>query len=203
MSIELIKKYFPELSTRQQAQFEMLTLLYQEWNQKINVISRKDMDAFMEKHVLHSLSIAKYIKFKKGWYIVDLGTGGGFPGIPLAILSPDVQFILIDSIGKKIKVVDAVKEALQLKNIKTIWGRVEESQVKANLVITRAVASLPDLIKWSQKVLKPQSKGIIALKGGDLSQELTGFKKKTQLTTLSEIFTEESFVNKYIVHYKP
>ncbi len=203
MSIEIIEKYFPDLTDVQKEQFERLPELYQDWNEKINVISRKDMDDFIERHVLHSLAIAKYQPFKKGWYVVDLGTGGGFPGIPLAILYPEVQFFLVDSIGKKIKVVEAVKEDLGLTNVRVVWGRVEQLDVKANLIVTRAVAPLEQLVKWTSKILKPQSKGIIALKGGDLSEELNGFKKRTQVISLTEIYNEPFFETKAIVHYKP
>ena len=203
MSIELLEKYFPELTEKQKVQFKMLPDVYLEWNEKINVISRKDMDELIERHVLHSLSIAKYQPFKKGWYVVDLGTGGGFPGIPLAILYPDVQFVLVDSIGKKIKVVEAVVEALKLENVKAIWGRVEDQKVKANLVVTRAVAPIGKLAEWSSKILKPQSRGIIALKGGDLNEELIGFKRRTKVTPIKDIFEEPFFETKLIVHYKP
>lgn len=203
MSIEIIEKYFPDLTDVQKEQFERLPELYHEWNEKINVISRKDMDDFVERHVLHSLAVAKYQPFKKGWYVVDLGTGGGFPGIPLAILYPEVQFVLIDSIGKKIKVVEAVKEDLGLQNVRVVWGRVEQLDVKANLIVTRAVAPLEQLVKWTTKILKPQSKGIIALKGGDLSEELHGYKKRTVVTPLSEMYSEPFFETKVIAHYKP
>ena len=203
MSASIIKKYFPNLSVQQYEQYEQLSPIYQEWNQKINVISRKDMDFFMERHVLHSLSISSQVKFKKNWYVVDLGTGGGFPGIPLAIMYPEVQFVLIDSIRKKINVVEAVKHELALKNVRAIWGRVEDSNVKANLVVTRAVTNLPQLVEWSKKVLKPQSKGLIALKGGNLEEEIHGLKKRTNITPISDIFEEPFFETKYIVHYKP
>ena len=202
MAVELIEKYF-ELTDIQKEQFEKLTPIYSDWNQKINVISRKDMDDFMEKHVLHALAIARYIHFKKDWYVVDLGTGGGFPGIPLAILFPEVKFILVDSIAKKVTVVQAVIEALGLKNTRAICGRVEELPIRANLVVTRAVAPLDKLVLWSKKVLKPQSKGIIALKGGDLNDELHGFKKHTNLIAINSFFQEPFFETKYIVHYKP
>ncbi|MCO5230227.1 MAG: 16S rRNA (guanine(527)-N(7))-methyltransferase RsmG [Chitinophagales bacterium] len=204
MSIEIIEKYFPDLLDEQKEKFIQMIHLYRDWNEKINVISRKDMDDFVERHILHSLAIAKYLPMKDGWYVVDLGTGGGFPGIPLAIMFPNVQFILVDSIGKKIKVVEAVKNELQLNNVRAIWGRVEDIDVKANLVVTRAVAPLSQLVTWTKKILKLQSKGIIALKGGDLSEELHGFKKHSKVIPLSEIYTEEPFFEtKMIVHYKP
>ncbi len=202
-SLEIIEKYFPDLTEHQKEQYERLIELYGEWNEKINVISRKDMDDFVERHLLHSLSIAKYQKFKNGWYVVDLGTGGGFPGIPLAIMYPEVNFLLVDSIGKKIKVVEAVIADLDLKNVKAIWGRVEQLDVKANLIVTRAVAPLAQLVEWTRKVLKTQSKGIIALKGGDLTEEMVGFKRRSTITPISEIFSEPYFETKSIVHYKP
>jgi 16S rRNA (guanine527-N7)-methyltransferase len=187
-SLEIVEKYFPELTDLQKEQYERLIELYQEWNEKINVISRKDMDDFVERHLLHSLSIAKYQKFKNGWYVVDLGTGGGFPGIPLAIMFPEVHFILVDSIGKKIKVVEAIIADLELTNVKAVWGRVEELDVKANLIVTRAVAPLSQLVEWTRKILKTQSKGIIALKGGDLTEELVGFKRRSVITPLMKFF---------------
>ncbi|HUH75535.1 MAG TPA: 16S rRNA (guanine(527)-N(7))-methyltransferase RsmG [Chitinophagales bacterium] len=202
-SLEIIEKYFPDLTDLQKEQYERLVELYKEWNEKINVISRKDMDEFVERHLLHSLSIAKYQKFKSGWYVVDLGTGGGFPGIPLAIMFPEVHFILVDSIGKKIKVVDAIVADLELTNVKTVWGRVEQLDVKANLIVTRAVAPLAQLVEWTRKILKTQSKGIIALKGGDLTEEMVGFKRRSTITPINEIFSEPYFETKSIVHYKP
>jgi len=201
--IDIIEKYFPNLTDRQKEQFAYMHELYEEWNAQINVISRKDMEHFTERHVLHSLSIALYLKFKAGWWIADIGTGGGFPGIPLAILYPDVTFNLIDSIGKKIKVVKAVSEALELKNVNAIWGRAEQQQLQVNVVVTRAVAPLPDLVKWATPLLKAQSKGIIALKGGDLSEELQGYKKRSTIVALSSYFEEPFFESKSLVHYQP
>jgi 16S rRNA (guanine527-N7)-methyltransferase len=201
--IDIIEKYFPELSDRQKEQLTYMQELYEEWNAQINVISRKDMEHFTERHLLHSLSIALYLKFKAGWWVADIGTGGGFPGIPLAILYPDVKFNLIDSIGKKIKVVKAVSEALELKNVTAIWGRAEEQDIQVNVVVTRAVAPLPDLVKWATPLLKAQSKGIIALKGGDLTDELQGYKKKSSVIPLSNYFEEPFFESKSLVHYQP
>jgi len=203
MQLDIIERYFPDLTDLQKERFAQLPAIYEEWNAKINVISRKDMDHFLERHVLHSLAIARYQPFKKGWYVVDLGTGGGFPGIPLSILYPDVHFVLIDSIGKKIRVVEAVKAALDLQNVEVIWGRAEQSKVKANLVVTRAVAPLKQLVEWTEPILKVQSKGIIALKGGDLSEELTGFKKRTTVVPVTEFYEEPFFETKMLVHYKP
>jgi 16S rRNA (guanine527-N7)-methyltransferase len=201
--IDIIEKYFPELSDRQKEQLTYMQELYEEWNAQINVISRKDMEYFTERHLLHSLSIALYLKFKAGWWVADIGTGGGFPGIPLAILYPDVKFNLIDSIGKKIKVVTAVAEALELKNVTAIWGRAEEQDLQVNVVVTRAVAPLPDLVKWATPLLKAQSKGIIALKGGDLTDELQGYKKRSTIIPLSNYFEEPFFESKSLVHYQP
>jgi 16S rRNA (guanine527-N7)-methyltransferase len=201
--IDIIEKYFPELSDRQKEQLTYMQELYEEWNAQINVISRKDMEHFTERHLLHSLSIALYLKFKAGWWVADIGTGGGFPGIPLAILYPDVKFNLIDSIGKKIKVVKAVSEALELKNVTAIWGRAEEQDIQVNVVVTRAVAPLPDLVKWATPLLKAQSKGIIALKGGDLTDELQGYKKRSSVIPLSNYFEEPFFESKSLVHYQP
>lgn len=200
---DIISKYFPSLEDEQLELFKQLKPLYEEWNAQINVISRKDMDQFYERHVLHSLSIAKYTSFKSGWYVVDLGTGGGFPGIPLAILFPNTTFVLIDSIGKKIKVVEAVCQSLGIKNVQAIWGRAEQSKVKANLVVTRAVAPLKDLVEWSKPILKVQSQGIIALKGGDLTEEITGYKRHCSIVPLSSYFEESFFETKSLVHYKP
>jgi 16S rRNA (guanine527-N7)-methyltransferase len=201
--IDIIEKYFPELNDRQKEQLTYMQELYEEWNAQINVISRKDMEHFTERHLLHSLSIALYLKFKAGWWVADIGTGGGFPGIPLAILYPDVKFNLIDSIGKKIKVVKAVAEALELKNVNAIWGRAEEQALQVNVVVTRAVAPLPDLVKWATPLLKTQSKGIIALKGGDLTDELQGYKKRSTIIPLSNYFEEPFFESKSLVHYQP
>jgi 16S rRNA (guanine527-N7)-methyltransferase len=201
--IDIIEKYFPELSDRQKEQLTYMQELYEEWNAQINVISRKDMEHFTERHLLHSLSIALYMKFKAGWWVADIGTGGGFPGIPLAILYPDVKFNLIDSIGKKIKVVKAVSEALELKNVTAIWGRAEEQDIQVNVIVTRAVAPLPDLVKWATPLLKAQSKGIIALKGGDLTDELQGYKKRSSIIPLSNYFEEPFFESKSLVHYQP
>lgn len=200
---DVIIKYFPALEDDQIEQLKKLKPLYDEWNAQINVISRKDMDQFYERHVLHALSIAKYMSFKSGWYVVDLGTGGGFPGIPLAILFPNTTFILIDSIGKKIKVVEAVIQAIGLKNVQAIWGRAEQSNVKANLVVTRAVAPLKDLVEWTKPILKVQSQGIIALKGGDLTEEITGFKRHCSIVSLSSYYEESFFETKSLLHYKP
>ncbi|CAL1516634.1 16S rRNA (guanine(527)-N(7))-methyltransferase RsmG [Chitinophaga sp. MM2321] len=208
--MEIILKYFSDFSDVQLAQFTALKDLYQEWNEKINVISRKDIEALYEKHVLHSLSIAAIADFQAGTQILDLGTGGGFPGIPLAIFFPEVQFHLVDSIGKKIKVVQGVAEALQLKNVTTAHSRVEEiKNRKFDIVVSRAVAPLGDLWRWSKPVLKKSvvpgkkfEKGLICLKGGDLAQEISDSGVKPKLLDIYDIFPEESFKEKYIVMAK-
>jgi 16S rRNA (guanine527-N7)-methyltransferase len=205
--MEIILKYFSDFTPEQLAQFGALQGLYQEWNEKINVISRKDIDSLYEKHVLHSLSIAALADFQPGTQILDLGTGGGFPGIPLAIFFPEVQFHLVDSIGKKIKVVQGVAEALQLKNITTAHSRVEDiKNRKFDIVVSRAVAPLSDLWRWSKPLLKKSAvpgkqfeKGLICLKGGDLAQEISESHVKPRMVSVYDIFPEESFKEKYVV----
>lgn len=205
--MEIILKYFSDFTPEQLSQFEALQGLYQEWNEKINVISRKDIDALYEKHVLHSLSIAAIADFQPGTQILDLGTGGGFPGIPLAIFFPEVQFHLVDSIGKKIKVVEGVAEALQLKNVTAAHSRVEEiKNRKFDIVVSRAVAPLGDLWRWSKHLMKKSTvpgkqfeKGLICLKGGDLAQEISDSGLKPRLVKVYDIFPEESFKEKFVV----
>ncbi|MBS0029496.1 16S rRNA (guanine(527)-N(7))-methyltransferase RsmG [Chitinophaga sp. 22321] len=205
--MEIILKYFSDFTPEQLSQFEALKGLYEEWNEKINVISRKDIDALYEKHVLHSLSIAAIADFQPGTQILDLGTGGGFPGIPLAIFFPEVQFHLVDSIGKKIKVVQGVAEALQLKNVTAAHSRVEDiKNRKFDIVVSRAVAPLGDLWRWSKPVLKKSTvpgkqfeKGLICLKGGDLAQEISDSGLKPRLLKVYDIFPEESFQEKFVV----
>jgi 16S rRNA (guanine527-N7)-methyltransferase len=205
--MEIILKYFSDFTPAQLSQFEALKGLYHEWNEKINVISRKDIEALYEKHVLHSLSIAAIADFQPGTQILDLGTGGGFPGIPLAIFFPEVQFHLVDSIGKKIKVVQGVAEALQLKNVTAAHSRVEDiKNRKFDIVVSRAVAPLGDLWRWSKPVLKKSvvpgkqfEKGLICLKGGDLAQEISDSGLKPRLVKVYDIFPEESFQEKFVV----
>lgn len=205
--MEIILKYFSDFTPEQLSQFEALQGLYQEWNEKINVISRKDIDALYEKHVLHSLSIAAIADFQPGTQILDLGTGGGFPGIPLAIFFPEVQFHLVDSIGKKIKVVEGIAEALQLKNVTAAHSRVEEiKNRKFDIVVSRAVAPLGDLWRWSKHLMKKSTvpgkqfeKGLICLKGGDLAQEISDSGLKPRLVKVYDIFPEESFKEKFVV----
>jgi 16S rRNA (guanine527-N7)-methyltransferase len=205
MSLELIKLYFPGLESSKLEKFDSLFSLYEDWNSKINVISRKDMDQFYERHVLHSLAIAKFTGFKPGAKIMDLGTGGGFPAIPLAIFYPDVQFTAVDSIGKKIKVVEEVSKSLGLSNVIPVNGRAESLSTKFDFVITRAVAELPLLVQWSEKLISSKQNhaipnGLICLKGGDLNEEIKPFKKRVQVYELSSWFKEEFFETKKIVY---
>ncbi|MBK9794091.1 MAG: 16S rRNA (guanine(527)-N(7))-methyltransferase RsmG [Sphingobacteriales bacterium] len=194
--MDIIQKYFPDISVEQLKQLEQLLPLYTEWNEKINVISRKDVDNFYERHVLHSLSIAKVISFQKGETVLDIGTGGGFPGIPLAIFFPETKFILTDSIAKKITVVKEIAGALQLKNITAVVERAENIKEDVDYVVTRAVAKMSDLIFWSKN---KHPKKIIALKGGDLKEELQHIRKNIRIVELKELFEEEFFETKKIV----
>lgn len=203
--MEQILKYFPNLTERQIEQFRMLDELYHDWNSKINVISRKDIDNLYEHHVLHSLGIADYIRFKPGTEIMDLGTGGGFPGIPLAIMFPECKFHLIDSIGKKIKVCTAVAEALGLENVTTRHCRAEEEKRQFDFVVSRAVMPLMDLIKIIRKNIKKEQKnalpnGLICLKGGELDKETMPMKNHVTISSLSDVFHEEFFETKKVVY---
>lgn len=198
-----ILKHFPDLNAQQQKQFEALYPLYKEWNEKINVISRKDIDELYLRHVLHSLSIARFADFKNCHSVLDIGTGGGFPGIPLAILFPEIQFHLVDSIGKKIQVVAAIAEALGLKNVKAEQARAEQIQGKYDVVTCRAVTQLVDFYAWIAKNLKPDSE-VIALKGGDLVDEIHAFrkqypKKKVQVHEISSVFENPFFETKKVL----
>lgn len=203
--MELIKKYFPQLTEDQLQKFEQLGPLYQEWNEKINVISRKDMDNFYERHVLHSLAIAKAMRFQPGTTILDVGTGGGFPGIPLAILYPDSEFHLVDSIGKKIKVVDEVSQALGLKNVRTTHGRVEKVKEKYDFIVSRAVTKMPVFISWIRNKIKTEQinalpNGILYLKGGDLREEMKPIKSYYEFYDISDFYEEEFFDTKKVVY---
>ncbi|MDX1283618.1 MAG: 16S rRNA (guanine(527)-N(7))-methyltransferase RsmG [Draconibacterium sp.] len=203
--MDIILKYFPNFSDTQIKQFEQLEPLYADWNSKINVISRKDFGAFYERHVLHSLGIAKFTSFMPGSKILDVGTGGGFPGIPLAIFYPQVQFHLVDSIGKKIKVVNEVASALGLKNVRAEQIRAEQLKSKYDFVISRAVTRLPEFTKWIRKnvssiQLNALPNGILYLKGGDLTEELKPFGKSVFVQDLYEYFEEEFFETKKVVH---
>lgn len=202
--MELILKYFKDLTDEQIEQFQTLEALYKDWNLKINVVSRKDIDELYLRHVLHSLGIAKVIDFKDGTNILDVGTGGGFPGIPLAILFPECQFHLVDSIAKKIKVVDEVVDGLKLTNVTTIHGRVEDIRGQYDFIVSRAVASMPTFVRWVKDKIAKKSNhelknGILYLKGGDLTEELQDFPKAT-IYDLVNFYSEEFFETKKVVH---
>jgi 16S rRNA (guanine527-N7)-methyltransferase len=202
--MEEILKQFPNLTDNQIQQFEMLQNLYEDWNAKINVISRKDIDELYTRHVLHSLGIAKVLEFKSGSKIMDVGTGGGFPAIPLAILFPEANFYAIDIIAKKIKVVNEVIKALGLKNIKAEQKRAELVEHDFDFIVSRAVTNMPDFVSWVKGKMKTKSKhelenGILYLKGGDLSEELKNFPKATEYN-LSDYFSDEFFETKKVVH---
>ncbi len=203
--MEIIKKYFPDLSTTQQRQLEMLDGLYREWNAKINVISRKDIDNLYEHHVLHSMAIAKTIHFCPGTEILDFGTGGGFPGIPLAILFPECHFKLIDGTGKKIRVAQEVATAIGLTNCKAEHLRGEDEKGKFDFVVSRAVMPLPDLVKIVRKNISKSQRnvlgnGIICLKGGDLQAEVHPFQRFVEVDPISNFFCEEWFKEKNVVY---
>ena len=214
MTTEIISKYFPQLPQNTAEKLASLKSLYADWNEKINVISRKDMDHFYERHVLHSLAIAHYVHCQNGNRVLDIGTGGGFPGIPLAIFFPETEFYLVDSIGKKIKVVQAVADALELKNVKTFHKRVEDIPYKVDYTVSRAVAVLPTLYQYSQKVVAKNvmkhkaiwnadkseiNSSLICLKGGDLNEEMSSLGKKLVMKNLSEVFKEEFFETKKLL----
>lgn len=221
--MEIILKYFSDFTPQQIQQFESLRDLYKDWNEKINIISRKDIDSLYERHVLHSLSIAASFEFQPGIEIIDLGTGGGFPGIPLAIFFPEIKFHLVDSIAKKLKVVDAIAENIGLTNVTTQHSRIEDIKSKKfDFVVSRAVAPLKDLWRWSKPLLKNKqqatgnkqpsplpthdsglktpSPGLICLKGGDLSIEIQESNTRPRLMEIKEIFDEEFFKDKFILY---
>lgn len=203
--MEQILRYFPNLSDKQKQQFAALDALYRDWNAKINVISRKDIDNLYEHHVLHSLGLAKVIRFRPGSSILDIGTGGGFPGIPLAILFPEVKFHLLDSIGKKVKVAQAVAEAIGLENVRCSHRNVMEEKEKYDFVVSRAVMQMSDLVKLIRKNVHHEQKnslpnGVICLKGGDIQQEMRPFKNCCEVWTLSTYFEEEFFETKKVAY---
>ena len=203
--MELITKYFPQLTEEQRSQYATLDALYRNWNSKINVISRKDIDNLYEHHVLHSLGIAQIIRFRPGSRIMDLGTGGGFPGIPLAILFPECQFHLVDSIGKKVRVATEVAQSIGLKNVTFCHERAEEEKQRFDFVVSRAVMPLADLVKIVRKNIAPRPQnalpnGLICLKGGELANETLPFKHRATLWDLKEYFEEEYFQTKKVVH---
>jgi 16S rRNA (guanine527-N7)-methyltransferase len=202
--MEEILRYFPDLTEIQISQFQQLEVLYLDWNAKINVISRKDIEELYVKHVLHSLAIARIQKFEPGTYVLDVGTGGGFPGIPLAILFPETRFYLIDVILKKINVVKAVAESIGLKNLKAEQLRAENVKGDYDFIVSRAVTNMPDFFKWVKDKIKKQNKhelknGILYLKGGDLTEELATFPKATQYD-IADFFDNEFFETKKVVH---
>lgn len=201
--MEQILQYFSDFTPRQLEQFQQLGPLYREWNEKINVISRKDIDSLYEKHVLHSLAIAAVADLPAGMQVVDLGTGGGFPGIPLAIFFPEVKFHLVDSIGKKLKVVEAVAEGLGLQNVTVQHTRVEDiKNRKFDLVVSRAVAPLKDLWRWSKPLVKKTTQGapsLICLKGGDLAAEISESGVRPRMVPIYKLFPEDFFKEKYVV----
>ncbi len=216
--MEIITRYFSDFTPEQLEQFGALEVLYTEWNAKINVISRKDIGSLYEKHVLHSLSIAAVFDFPAGSRVIDIGTGGGFPGIPLAIFFPEVYFHLVDSIGKKLNVAEAVKDSLRLKNVSTEHVRAEEiSGRKFDVAVSRAVAPIKDLWKWSRPLLRnqpaagtggstgelPFANGLICLKGGDLAAEISESCTRPKISEIHQIFPEEAFLEKYILHVPP
>ena len=203
--MEIIKKYFPNLTDLQAEQFAQLEVLYNDWNAKINVISRKDIQNLYEHHVLHSLGIAKVLNFRDGTEVMDLGTGGGFPGIPLAILFPQTQFHLVDSIGKKVKVAQEVATAIGLKNVKFSHARAEEIKEQYDFVVTRAVMPMVDLMKVARKNIKKEQNnsvpnGILALIGGELEREIASMRNIATIWELSDYFNEDYFTTKKVVH---
>ncbi len=203
MAVELIEKHFPNLTEEQKNQFAKLENLYKEWNEKINVVSRKDMESLYEKHILHSLGIAKVMEFAPNTKVLDIGTGGGFPGIPLAILFPEVQFTLIDSIGKKITVVKEVSSGIGLKNVTAIHGRAESLKEKFHFVVSRAVTQMPVFLRWlkgkfEKEQFNPKHNGVLYLKGGDLAEELAGLK--CEIFSLQDFFETEFFETKKVVY---
>lgn len=203
--IEIIKKYFPQLTPKQEEQFAALDALYHDWNAKINVISRKDIDNLYEHHILHSLAIAKYINFREGTNILDFGTGGGFPGIPLAIFFPEANFKLIDGTGKKVRVAQEVADAIGLENVLPSHLRGEEEKGKFDFIVSRAVMPLPDLMKIVKKNIASDQhnvlpNGVIVLKGGNLDEELKPYKNIAEKTELSQWYDEEWFKEKYLIY---
>lgn len=200
-----ILHYFPELTENQLSQLSQLDALYRDWNSKINVISRKDIDKLYQHHVLHSLAIARFIKFKPGTRVLDLGTGGGFPGIPLAIMFPDVKFRLIDGTGKKVRVAKEVADAVGLKNVECVHERGEDEHDKFDFVVSRAVMPLPDLVKLVRKNVSPKSSnavenGLIVLKGGDIKDEIKPFGKVVEVDDISQWFQDDWFAEKYVIY---
>ena len=207
MFMDIVEKYFTGLSDKQVEQFRQLEGLYREWNEKINVISRKDIDALSVHHVLHSLAIAKVISFKGGTKVLDVGTGGGFPGIPLAIMFPEVDFFLVDSIGKKIKVVEGVAGALGLKNVTARQVRVETMKEKFDFIVSRAVTAFPAFVSLTRNRIRESSfndlaNGILYLKGGDFEEEIKDFRNRVSIYNIPDFFAEEFFETKKLIYMK-
>lgn len=203
--MELIKRYFPDLRDNQIETFSKLFNAYKYWNEKINVISRKDFENFYKHHVLHSMSVAKFINFKEGTSILDVGTGGGFPGIPLAIVFPECEFFLIDSIKKKLKVIEAIKEEFDIKNINTLQVRAENYKEKHDFIVSRAVKKFPVFVNWVSNNINDENKneianGIIYLKGGNIDSEIAPFKEKIKIIPIDQYFQEEYFATKKILY---
>lgn len=203
--MQLLSKYFPGITEDQMAQFNRLSIAVRSWNEKINVISRKDLDHLEERHILHSLAIAKFIEFRPGTSIIDVGTGGGFPGLPLAILFPECRFTLVDSIAKKIRVVGELTAATGLQNVSSFQERAEKVDQKFEFVVSRAVTAFPKFYSWTKHMTSKEQRnklpnGIIALKGGDLGQELGGFGKRIATRNLNDWFDEEWFSTKKLVY---
>ena len=200
-----IRRYFPEFSSKQYEQLDQLTEIYEEWNAKINVISRKDMMHFRERHVLHSLGIQKFAGFEKGSNILDIGTGGGFPGVPLAIANPECNFTLLDSIGKKLKVIEEVKHQLNLKNIATVHSRVEDHDGQYHYIVSRAVTNMPSFMKLTRHLSNKENKtfkGLFYLKGGDFNDELRKFKMKFKIYDLNKSFETTFFETKKVIELR-
>ena len=200
--MDIIEKYFPELSCDQKLKLKELKSNYKDWNQKINVISRKDIDNFYERHVLHSLSIAKVVTFENESRIIDVGTGGGFPGLPLAILFPNANFTLLDSIGKKLKVIDEIASKLEIDNIETVHSRIEDISIKCDYMVSRAVTNLPKFINLTKHLFKKNEKSkasIFYLKGGDFENELKQIHQKSKVIDLNQFFEEEFFETKKLI----
>jgi 16S rRNA (guanine527-N7)-methyltransferase len=201
----MLQKYFPDLSSDQIQSFNKLPELYREWNEKINVISRKDIDQLLLHHVLHSLSIARFTTFTAGTKVIDVGTGGGFPGIPLAIFFPEVEFLLVDSIGKKITVVNEIASALQLKNVRAVKNRAEELEEKCDFVVTRAVAPMIEILRWTEHLIRPGGKnslrnGWIFLKGGNLKEEIKAVGENMITVDINSMFDDPYFEGKMVIY---
>ena len=207
MNSDLIKRYFPEIDSRQQEQFEALGALYEEWNARINVVSRKDMEHLYTRHILHSLAIAKVCEFEAGATVVDIGCGGGFPSVPLAIMFPDVEFIGVDSIAKKIRVVEGVKAGADIKNLQAVNSRAEQLGIKADYVVSRAVTEMARFMPWAWGLLRKGQRGtlpngILYLKGGELAEELAATRRKWDLYDIRTMFDDEFFETKKVVYTK-